>query len=274
MIRNLTALIAASLALVACSQTAVPATLPEVTVTAADSGVQAPATAQSGLLAVTLTNTGARPHTIFLLRPKAGHTQAEVQAALNAADEAALYTLADGYGGTMDVAPGTSERVILDLPAGTYLRLDDAADPSAAPVITGTLTVTARSGAAVSEPASDVKVTGTDFAYALPSTIRAGTHMWQFVNAGQEAHELGLVKLHDGKTLADVKAFLDQPNPDFSNAPGDFVGGNIPLSAGVREFTSHTLSAGNYVAVCFIPDPASGKPHFDLGMLTEFTVTP
>jgi len=29
---------------------------------------------------------------------------------------------------------------------------------------------------------------------------------------------------------------------------------------------------GNYVAVCFVPDPASGKAHAELGMITPFTV--
>ncbi len=32
------------------------------------------------------------------------------------------------------------------------------------------------------------------------------------------------------------------------------------------------MQAGTYVAVCFIPDPATGKPHAALGMLREFTV--
>jgi hypothetical protein len=32
------------------------------------------------------------------------------------------------------------------------------------------------------------------------------------------------------------------------------------------------LPAGNYALICFIPDPATGKAHFELGMLGELTV--
>jgi hypothetical protein len=29
---------------------------------------------------------------------------------------------------------------------------------------------------------------------------------------------------------------------------------------------------GNYMALCFVPDPTTGKPHFALGMITSFSV--
>jgi hypothetical protein len=32
------------------------------------------------------------------------------------------------------------------------------------------------------------------------------------------------------------------------------------------------LEPGTYVAICNIPDPASGMPHSRLGMLRQFTV--
>ncbi len=32
------------------------------------------------------------------------------------------------------------------------------------------------------------------------------------------------------------------------------------------------LKPGNYLAICNIPDPASGKPHSALGMIKEFMV--
>jgi hypothetical protein len=50
------------------------------------------------------------------------------------------------------------------------------------------------------------------------------------------------------------------------------VGGVEALDIGQRQWLPTTLQPGNYVAVCFIPDPATGKPHAALGMLREFTV--
>jgi hypothetical protein len=32
------------------------------------------------------------------------------------------------------------------------------------------------------------------------------------------------------------------------------------------------LQPGEYVGLCFIPDPASGAPHVHLGMIAAFTV--
>jgi len=262
-----------ALALAACGQTAVPPVLPEVTLVTSDAGLQAPATLTSGLVAVTLRNTGQRVQYTELARLKTGATQAQVQAALTTGNFAALDTLVTESGATADVDPGGSTRVILDLAAGSYLVLDHGTTPDAPPVIAGTISVTSRVGPSVADPTFNVKVVGTDFAYDLPKTVKAGAQLWQFVNAGQEAHELILVKLHDGKTAADVQAFLDQPNPDFSSAPGDPAGGNSPISAGIREFFPVNLPAGNYVALCGVPDPATGKSHFDLGMIMAFTVS-
>ena len=40
------------------------------------------------------------------------------------------------------------------------------------------------------------------------------------------------------------------------------------------QFRGHcaTLQPGNYVAVCFVPDAKTGKPHYMLGMISSFTV--
>lgn len=267
-------LLSLALSLAACGQTplSTPPALPEIAVTASDSGVQAPATLESGLVAVTLKNSGQRIHYLELARLKPGATRAQVQAALDVQDAAALDLLLIEAGATSDVDPGGSNRVILDLSVGSYLLLDAGATLDAANVIAGTLNVTQRVGLAVPDPAYGLKVVGRDFAYEMPGTVKAGAQLWQFMNAGQQTHEISLVKLHDGKTMADVKAFLDGPNPDFGNAPGDLVGGNAPISGGVREFFTVSLTAGNYVALCGIPDPATSKGHFDLGMMTAFTV--
>jgi hypothetical protein len=32
------------------------------------------------------------------------------------------------------------------------------------------------------------------------------------------------------------------------------------------------LPAGNYAYICFVPDPATGKPHAQLGMVGALTV--
>jgi len=44
------------------------------------------------------------------------------------------------------------------------------------------------------------------------------------------------------------------------------------LSAGGSGYLELDLSPGSYIASCDIPDPVSGKPHSELGMLMEFEV--
>ncbi len=45
------------------------------------------------------------------------------------------------------------------------------------------------------------------------------------------------------------------------------------LVAGKSALVAVDLTPGNYVALCFIPDPKTRKPHFMLGMATPFTVS-
>ncbi len=270
-------LLAASLtlALAACGQSPAPApaALPEVTVTASATGDTLPGALTSGLVAVTLQNTDQRPHSAEFVRLRPDVTQDAVQSALAAGDFETLGTLVVESGSTPEVQAGGSGRVILDLLAGDYLVVDESANPDDPPVIAAHVSVTPRSGPAVAEPQADLTVNASDFAFDLPGNLHAGPQLWQFVNVGAQPHEVFVVKLHDGKTVDDVKAFLDEPQPDFSQAPADYVTGIPPIGAGLREFYPITLDAGRYVAVCGVMDPATGEPHDDLGMIMAFTVT-
>jgi LPXTG-motif cell wall-anchored protein len=44
------------------------------------------------------------------------------------------------------------------------------------------------------------------------------------------------------------------------------------LMTGKSAWASLDLQPGDYIALCFVPDPASGKSHLELGMHTVFTV--
>jgi hypothetical protein len=44
------------------------------------------------------------------------------------------------------------------------------------------------------------------------------------------------------------------------------------LTNGNRSWADFDLRSGGYALACFIPDPATGKEHVDLGMLKTFTV--
>ena len=54
--------------------------------------------------------------------------------------------------------------------------------------------------------------------------------------------------------------------------PLTFAGGSGGVEPGQTGFVDLALSPGQYVAMCFITDPASHKHHAELGMIAPFTV--
>jgi hypothetical protein len=80
---------------------------------------------------------------------------------------------------------------------------------------------------------------------------------------------MDLLKLANGKSAQDVLTFFQkqQGPPPFADA-----GGMGALTPGMSGWLKLNLTSGNYVALCFVPDPKTGQPHFALGMMTTFTV--
>ena len=108
-----------------------------------------------------------------------------------------------------------------------------------------------------------------DFAFVLPAEIKAGRQIWQIVNEGAQPHEIMLIKLAGGKSMADVQAFLQSPHgaPPFSQ-----IGGFQAIDPGTSGWLNLDLTPGQYVAICHVPDQASGHAHSELGMVMPFTV--
>lgn len=77
------------------------------------------------------------------------------------------------------------------------------------------------------------------------------------------------MKLAEGKTIDDVMAWAKDPTtaPPFMN-----VGGFQGINPGATGWMELDLAAGEYIAICHIPDPATGKAHEELGMVLPFTV--
>lgn len=116
-----------------------------------------------------------------------------------------------------------------------------------------------------------VTVHAKDFAFDAPKTIPAGMTSFKLVNDGKNLHHLQIVKLEQGKTFADLQAFLKNPGP----TPAWIVsvgGPNAAVPGSTIEATLN-LEAGNYVIACFIPSPGDPAPHFTKGMIQPLTVT-
>ncbi len=133
---------------------------------------------------------------------------------------------------------------------------------------------TAAAPVATSVEPTVVTITAKDFAYDAPDTISAGVVTLKLVNQGPELHHVQLMRLDDGKTVADLTEGLKQMKPGSPPPPWihDVAGPNSPIPGGEQSLTQQ-LEPGNYVIICMIPS-ADHVPHAMKGMLRALTVVP
>jgi hypothetical protein len=118
-----------------------------------------------------------------------------------------------------------------------------------------------------------VTITATDYAFSVPDTIPAGLTTLRLVNRGKELHHASLVRLKDGKTIADFQSGLQAAMQSHAPPPPwiSFVGGPNALTPGDTGTATQTLEPGSYVFVCWIPSP-DGTPHIMKGMMHAMVV--
>jgi uncharacterized cupredoxin-like copper-binding protein len=220
-----------------------------------------------------MVNKGQEPHHVQLARLNDGVTMEQFQTALQQGPEAAL-PLVTLTGGVGVIASGQSQEVMVELTPGQYVLLCFVSGhdnvPHLAKGMIASMEVVEGTGQA---RASEIKSAGTvkllDFSFVLPAEIKAGQQVWQIDNQGGQGHEFILVKLAEGKTMADVAAFMESPH---GAPPFEFAGGLQGIAPGASGWLTLDLQPGNYVAMCHIPDPATGHAHTELGMVMPFRV--
>jgi len=115
-----------------------------------------------------------------------------------------------------------------------------------------------------------VNVVAREYQFEMPDTLPAGPTLFHLTDAGNQLHHVTLVKLEQGKTLADFTNLPPGPFPAWAV----FVGGpNTPMPHGGQDEDVVDLAPGNYVAICVIP-ATDGKPHMMKGMVKALTVIP
>lgn len=244
--------------------------IPSVTVTARDFSFDAPDLIAGGRMAIDFRNEGREEHHAQLLRLNDGVSPEQLLAALEQ-DESAILQMATLASGPSVTGPGLRSEVILDLAEGNYLMLCVIPSADGVPhVAKGMLKPFQVSGGA--PPAQPLRLDGevvlADFSIQVPP-LQTGERTLRVTNNGPQPHEVALMKLTDGATLADAQAFLRGEGPP---PPSLSIGGAQAMGQGQRAWIRFDFTPGAYVAICFIPDPASGKPHFQLGMVTTFSV--
>jgi len=113
-------------------------------------------------------------------------------------------------------------------------------------------------------------VTASDYKFDAPDQIPAGLVTIRLTNRGPSPHHVQLLRLGEGKTVADFQAAVQKGGMPTWALP---AGGPNPPPVGGTSEVRMPLEAGEYVMVCFLPDTA-GVPHMAQGLMRPLLVTP
>lgn len=115
----------------------------------------------------------------------------------------------------------------------------------------------------------------------VPETLAAGQHGFRLIGAGEEFHELALVRVEDDRLIEEL---LDLPESEQETAI-PYLGGVTACPGTTSEALGAELEPGRYALLCFVPVGTTpdlrsdyllaayeNAPHFTEGMLAEITV--
>lgn len=247
----------------------------ELAVTGTDFAFEAPATIPAGPTKITLTNEGQEEHQAQLAGIAAGNTFEDLTAALQANDEAAALGMLELAGGPTGVVPGASGSTTSNLEPGLYAFLCFVRSADGVPHFAKGMIAPIE----VTEPAStgtlptgDAELELQDFAFVGLETLSAGPQTITVTNNGPQPHEATIVELAEGIDAAALVAMLNATEPPSGPPPFTSAGGVAGIAPGETVTMDVDLEPGDYAFICFVPDPASGKPHAALGMVGPLTV--
>lgn len=239
---------------------------------ATDYSFSSPETIQGGLVTIKVKNAGKEPHHLQLFRVNDPSQMNTVMEGLKKEDLSVL-RFVSMPGGVGALNPGLEGEITANLPEGQYILACFIPSPDGKPHIEKgmikQIRVTAPSGDAGKEPEPKMTINMKDFSFDQGDTLPAGKNTFKVVNAGPQPHEWNIMRLEQGKTMEDVGKWFAQP---AGPPPFQAVGGMNGLTTGQSGYVTLYLPTGNYLAICNIPDPASQKPHAQLGMVKAFTV--
>jgi hypothetical protein len=250
-------------------EAAAPAKARVVNVSGEDFKFDAPDIIPAGVTEFRFLNKGPSLHHMAIVKLTDGKTVDDLRAAL--ANPGAPPAWVKEMGGPNAPDPGLVSNATLMMQPGNYALIcfvDLGGPPHFAKGMIRPLRVVP-SKVAGTAPKADITATLVDYTFKLSSPIRAGTHTIRVRNAGKQPHEIELVQLPPGKSLADFMNWLQKME---GPPPGKALGGVSGVEPGMSEYFTHDFTPGNYVLICFLPDARDGKPHFAHGMTQQISV--
>lgn len=262
----------------ACSR-ATPEAAPDLRIVTDDRGTVVndarAATVAPGLRHVRLYNAGADAHEAMFVRLPAGMSPADYVAAVAAGAMFPAGAL-DYSGPSLTVATDSMD-LWLPLDPGTYVLICWNKDHATA-LPPAVVTVAGDLHDAV-PPVPDATMTMGDHHFAIDRQIMAGERVIEIANAGRAMHELDILEVNPGATLADLARWREGEGADPVTPPAIPRGGALDAHRlATRVWMRRTFRPGRHALYCGMPldsTAVTGQPfrnHADAGMMLEFLV--
>ncbi len=249
-------------------------TSPVVTVTANDFSFEAPGKVPAGPVTVRLVNKGTELHHAQLIRIEDGKTMKDVATAMT--NPGPPPSWARFVGGPNAVAPGKEALATSVLTPGQYVYLCFIPSPdrvihASKGMVLPFEVMPGGEAATAGLPAVDATIKLVDYDFQVSHPITAGKRTILVENAGPQPHEVALLKLAPGKTVADFAAW--DAGGMKGPPPAEPIGGVVALDKGASATFTADLTAGDYGLICFVPDAKDGKLHLAHGMMKNLKVS-
>ena len=115
-----------------------------------------------------------------------------------------------------------------------------------------------------------VRLVARNFAFTTPASMPSGLVRLRVINRGTVPHYARIVRLDEGKTLADFQAWRKSGvRPPSWYVP---VGGPAPISPGDSAEAAVILAPGRHIIFCTYPMSGGTSVHLDSGMVREVAV--
>lgn len=182
-------------------------------------------------------------------------------------------------GGPGGVEPGHSASVTVHLkPNSTYGLICQIPATDGKPHYMHGMIATFTTGADNGIPMPDVHgntIVMTDDKFTVPADLD-WTKPIAVRNEGKQVHQAQLLGPVPGKTVKDIRAYLNalaSGKPPAGPPPYLAVGGAGATVPGHTQVFTPSLKPGHYVLICLMPDVNTHKLHFAMGMIDQFTVS-
>jgi hypothetical protein len=263
-------------------------TYPEVTVEVGPEGVVAPAELPAGLHLITLVPRERPIAYVNIMQPPPGLSEEEAtQLAFDAAANDIVQPDWVYLGGTNNFNLGESVSFLIDLPPGEFQWAGSSYSEGGEDEIMHLtpLTVTAADATPAADPALAAPEAGVvlemtdDLDYIVtPDPVPAGPQIWELTNTGMHsAHHVVMFRVPDGTTseqiVGEFSSMMSGTPPAGEPLMAQFTGVAYAAlqSGGQTTWAEFDLDPATYAVICFIFDPATGRPHVVDGMATVFT---